>query len=81
MDQEILKGKWLQVKNDVPTWWNRLTDDDVDHIQGDAERFIGKLNERYGYAREQAENEINNFLRLPDTRRNVPPGKGEMPEA
>jgi uncharacterized protein YjbJ (UPF0337 family) len=43
-----------------------MTDDDVDQIQGDTERFVGKLQERYGYGREQAELELNNFLRLPD---------------
>jgi uncharacterized protein YjbJ (UPF0337 family) len=66
MNQEILKGKWLQVKGDVRSWWGKMTDDDVDQIQGDTERFVGKLQERYGYGREQAELELNNFLRLPD---------------
>ena len=69
MNQEILKGKWLQIKRDVPNWWGRMTDDDVDHIQGDSERFIVKLQERYGYGREQAEKELNDFLRLPDRER------------
>ena len=66
MNQEILKGKWLQVKGDVQSWWGRMTEDDVDQIQGDTERFVGKLQERYGYGREQAERELNDFLRLPD---------------
>ena len=69
MEKDILKGKWLQVKNDVRNWWSRLTEEDVEHIQGDAERFIVKLEERYGYAREQAEKEISDFLRMPDSRR------------
>ena len=66
MNQEILKGKWLHVKGDVQSWWGRMTEDDVDQIQGDRERFVGKLQERYGYGREQAERELNDFLRLPD---------------
>ena len=69
MNKDILKGKWLQVKGDVRKWWGHLTDDDVDMIQGDAEKFVGKLQERYGYGREQAENELNDFLRLPDNER------------
>lgn len=69
MNKDILKGKWLQVKGDVRQWWGKLTDDDVDQIQGDVEKFIGKLQERYGYGREQAENELNNFLRMPDNQR------------
>ena len=67
--QEILKGKWLQIKEDVRSWWGKLTDDDVDHIQGDAERFIGKLQEHYGFGREEAESELNDFLRMPDRER------------
>jgi uncharacterized protein YjbJ (UPF0337 family) len=69
MNKDILKGKWLQVKGDVRKWWGKLTDDDVDLIQGDTEKFIGILQERYGYGREQAEREMNDFLRLPDKER------------
>ena len=69
MNRDILKGKWLQVKGDVRSWWGKVTDDDVDQIQGDAEKFIGKLQERYGYGREEAERELDEFLNLPDDQR------------
>jgi uncharacterized protein YjbJ (UPF0337 family) len=69
VNKDILKGKWLQVKGDIRAWWGKLTDDDVDQIQGNVEKFIGKLQERYGYGREQAEKEINDFLVLPDNQR------------
>jgi uncharacterized protein YjbJ (UPF0337 family) len=69
MNRDILKGKWLQVKGDVRSWWGKVTDDDVDQIQGDAEKFIGKLQERYGYGREEAERELDEFLNLPDEQR------------
>jgi uncharacterized protein YjbJ (UPF0337 family) len=69
MSKEILKGKWLQSKGDIRNWWGKLTDDDVDQIQGNSEKFIGALQERYGYGREQAEKELNDFLRLPDKER------------
>jgi len=69
MNRDILKGKWLQVKGDVRSWWGKVTDDDVDQIQGDAEKFIGKLQERYGYGREEAEREVDEFLNLPDDQR------------
>ena len=61
MNKEILKGKWLQIKSDVPGWWSKMTDEDVDHIQGDTDRFIGKLQERYGYTKEQAQKEADQF--------------------
>jgi uncharacterized protein YjbJ (UPF0337 family) len=69
LNKEILKGKWLQIKGDVRQWWGKLTDDDVDRIQGNTEKFIEKLQERYGFVREQAESELNDFLRMPDRER------------
>jgi uncharacterized protein YjbJ (UPF0337 family) len=69
LNQEILKGKWLQIKGDVRSWWGKLTDDDVDQIQGDTEKFIGKLQTRYGYERERAKRELNDFLQMPDHER------------
>jgi uncharacterized protein YjbJ (UPF0337 family) len=69
MNKDILKGKWLQAKGDVHHWWGGLSDDDVDRIQGDLEKFVGKLQERYGYSREQAEKEIDDFLAMPDKER------------
>jgi uncharacterized protein YjbJ (UPF0337 family) len=69
LNKEILKGKWLQSKGDVRNWWGKLTDDDDDQIQGDTERFIRKLQEHYGFGREQAESELNSFLMMPDRER------------
>ena len=69
VNKEILKGKWLHVRDDVPRWWRRMTDDDVDMIEGDGEKFLGKLHELYGYGPEQAERELNEFLCMPDHER------------
>ncbi len=69
MEKDILKGKWRQIREDIRGRWGNLTDDDVDMIQGDNEKFIGKLQERYGWGRERAEKELNDFLRLPDNLR------------
>jgi uncharacterized protein YjbJ (UPF0337 family) len=62
MNKDILKGKWTQMKGDIRGKWGKLTDDDVMQIQGDAEKFIGKLQERYGHTRDQAEKELNDYL-------------------
>jgi len=62
MNTEILKGRWNQLKGDIRSRWGKLTDDDLTHIQGEAEKMIGKLQERYGYKRDQAEKELNEFL-------------------
>jgi uncharacterized protein YjbJ (UPF0337 family) len=50
------------LKGDIRTRWGKLTDDDMTQIQGEAEKMIGKLQERYGYKRDQAEKELNEFL-------------------
>jgi len=65
MNTDILKGKWTQVKGEIRSKWGKLTDDDLTQIQGEAEKMIGKLQERYGYGREQAEKELNEFLNPP----------------
>ena len=62
MNKDILQGKWRQVKGSVRSRWNKLTDDDLGRIEGDFEKFIGVLQERYGYGREQAEREMDDFL-------------------
>jgi uncharacterized protein YjbJ (UPF0337 family) len=65
MNRDILKGKWNQMKGEVRKQWGKLTDSDIDQIQGDAEKLIGKLQERYGYGREQAEKEMNDYMNRP----------------
>jgi uncharacterized protein YjbJ (UPF0337 family) len=65
MNTDILKGKWTQVKGEIRRKWGKLTDNDVMEIQGDTEKMIGKLQERYGYRREQAEKELQDFLNPP----------------
>ena len=58
MNQDILAGKWKQMRGELKTWWGKLTDDDFDRIGGQKDKLIGLLQERYGYTREQAEEEI-----------------------
>ena len=70
MNKDILKGKWDQVKGDIRSKWGKLTDNDVMQIQGDTEKFIGKLQESYGYGREQAEKELDEFLKMPRDNKN-----------
>jgi uncharacterized protein YjbJ (UPF0337 family) len=62
MNQDMLSGKWKQMRGMLKTWWGKLTDDDVDRIGGQKDKLIGLLQERYGYTREQAEQEIERRL-------------------
>jgi uncharacterized protein YjbJ (UPF0337 family) len=63
MNEDILKGQWTQLKGRVREQWGKLTDDDLDRIQGKSEQLIGRLQERYGWAQEQAQREVDTWLR------------------
>jgi uncharacterized protein YjbJ (UPF0337 family) len=62
MNEDVLKGKWHQLKGDVKSRWGKLTNDDVDRAEGDAEKLIGRLQERYGYQRDEAKREVDDFI-------------------
>lgn len=61
MDSVKIAGYWKQLKGKIKEHWGRLTDDDVKAIEGQKDQLIGRLQERYGYTREQAEREANEF--------------------
>lgn len=61
MNKDQLQGKWHQVKGDVKTEWGKLTNDDLEQIDGNLEKLVGLVQERYGYARERAEKEVTAF--------------------
>jgi uncharacterized protein YjbJ (UPF0337 family) len=62
MNEDVVKGKWQQLKGEVQSQWGKLTDDDFDRIEGDREKLIGRVQERYGYAREDAKREVDAFF-------------------
>jgi uncharacterized protein YjbJ (UPF0337 family) len=62
MNQDILAGKWKQMRGELKTWWGKLTDDDFDRIGGEKDKLVGLIQERYGYTREQAEQEVKRRL-------------------
>jgi len=63
MNKDILKGKWMQVRGEAKKVWGKITDDELDQIEGNMDQLVGKLQEKYGYTREQAEKEIDSFRR------------------
>lgn len=62
MNADILRGRWKQMRGELKVWWGRLTDDDLEQIAGHKDKLIGKVQERYGYAREEAEQEVERRL-------------------
>lgn len=63
MNEDVFKGKWHQLKGEMKSQWGKLTDDDFDRAEGDAEKLIGRVQERYGYQRDQAKREVDDFIR------------------
>jgi len=63
MSDDILKGKWKQLRGQIQQKWGELTNDDLDRIQGAQTEFEGLLQERYGYTKERAKQEVNEFLK------------------
>lgn len=61
MDQDRIKGKWKQLTGRMKSEWGRLTDDDVSYAEGHRDYLVGKLQERYGIARDKAEEQVKRF--------------------
>lgn len=59
MNKDIVEGKWKQMRGEAKAWWGKLTDDDLDRAAGKFEVLAGMLQEKYGYSREAAANEID----------------------
>jgi len=61
MNKDIVNGNWTQIKGQIKTKWAQLTDNDINAFEGKLETIAGKLQESYGYAKEAAEKEYNEF--------------------
>jgi uncharacterized protein YjbJ (UPF0337 family) len=62
MNRDILQGKRRELKGLLKEKWGRLTDDDLGRIEGRTERLVGLLQQRYGYAKEEAEEEYKRVM-------------------
>jgi uncharacterized protein YjbJ (UPF0337 family) len=63
MNWDIVEGKWNQVKGTVKEQWGDLTDDELTEIAGKRDKLAGKLQEKYGWTKEEAERRMDDFLR------------------
>lgn len=62
MANNIMEGKWKQLRGKAQQKWGKLTNDDLDRINGRREELVGRIQERYGKNREEAEREANEFF-------------------
>jgi uncharacterized protein YjbJ (UPF0337 family) len=61
MNEDTLKGQWHQLAGRIKQQWGKLTDDDLTVAEGSSEYLAGKVQERYGMARDEAEREVKTF--------------------
>jgi uncharacterized protein YjbJ (UPF0337 family) len=62
MNTDQLQGKWKQAKGSIKERWGKLTDDDMDVINGQRDQLIGKVQQRYGIAKEEAQKQVDEFM-------------------
>jgi uncharacterized protein YjbJ (UPF0337 family) len=60
---DVIKGKWNQLKGDARVQWGKLTDDDWDQIAGHKDKLVGRLQERYGWEKNEAERNVDDWFR------------------
>ncbi len=61
MNEDIVKGNWTQFKGKVKEQWGKLTDDDLDVIAGKRDQLLGKIQQRLGIARDEAEKQVKDW--------------------
>ena len=63
MNSDVFRGHWKKLKGDIKMRWARLTDDDLESIDGAVDKLEGRLQERYGWSKEQAVRELETWAR------------------
>ncbi|MGD9740770.1 MAG: CsbD family protein [Bauldia sp.] len=62
MNWDRIEGNWKQFAGNVREQWGKLTNDDLDMIKGERQKLAGRIQERYGIAKDEAERQIDDWL-------------------
>ena len=62
MNNDILKGNWKQLTGEIKSKWGQLTEDEIQQADGERDKFVGLIQERYGMAKADAETEVDRFF-------------------
>ena len=81
MNQDVFAGQWKQMRGELKSWWGKLADDDFDRIGGQKDKLIGVIQEKYGYAREKAQQEVEGRLQEYGDTMGGPSGNGKQDAA
>jgi uncharacterized protein YjbJ (UPF0337 family) len=63
MNWDQIEGKWKELKGKARSKWGKLTDDDLENAAGKKDVLVGRLQQRYGYKRDQAEKEVDTWIK------------------
>lgn len=64
MEPDIIGGQWKQLKGEIKRRWGKLTDDDLTQAEGSMEKLVGRIQERYGYTKERAQQEVQELINV-----------------
>jgi uncharacterized protein YjbJ (UPF0337 family) len=62
VNTNILEGKWKQIRGEAKIQWGKLTDHELDQVAGSRDKLVGLIQEKYGYANQEAERLVDRFL-------------------
>jgi uncharacterized protein YjbJ (UPF0337 family) len=69
MNENVIKGKWLEIKGDLQKAWGKLTDDDLEKTKGDAKAISGLIQQRYGEAQEKSSAKLSEIFSRFETKK------------
>lgn len=61
MNSDRMQGQWKQLKGKIKTKWGKLTDDDLDVISGQKDQLVGRIQERYGIQKDEAQRQVDEW--------------------
>ena len=62
MNDDVFKGKWMQFKGQIKEKWGKLTDDDLDTVSGQRDQLVGRIQERYGLAKDEVNRQLDALI-------------------
>ena len=78
MNTDRIRGQWKQVKGRIKEQWGRLTEDDLDVIAGKRDQLLGRIQQRHGVAKDEAQRQVQDFERRnPDVSLDDTPGRSQ----
>jgi uncharacterized protein YjbJ (UPF0337 family) len=63
MNWDQIKGKWHEIKGSIRAKWGELTDDEIEELDGNREKMVGKIQQKYGIAKEEAEKQVDEWTK------------------